>query len=169
MEDNQLRTASPEPQGDSRTLEGPAPDPARTSPADADRIPDMRHRRGSLGPPLAAAPLGDTASSAALHAHLAHLLDVRRDAPAERAATAEPGLGPHEDIERQPDGIPHLVIGLTALFSVLFAIALIGILISGPTLGSITAAILAIAAIPVVVFALGAKAERDRDHVHPSR
>lgn len=76
---------------------------------------------------------------------------------------------PHEDVDRQPDGVPHLVIGLTALSSVLLAAVLIGAFLHGPSLGSISAAVLAILAVPVTVFWLGARAERDRDRVHPSR
>jgi predicted benzoate:H+ symporter BenE len=75
----------------------------------------------------------------------------------------------HEDLERQPDGVPHLVIGLTALISVVFAAVLISLLLSGPTLGSIAVAALALLAVPFIVSRLGAKAERDRDHDHPSR
>ena len=82
---------------------------------------------------------------------------------------AEQELGPHEDLERQPDGIPHLVIGLTALFSVALAAVVIGMFRSGPTLGSIASVVIAMLAIPVLVFRLGAKAERERDHDHPSR
>lgn len=192
---------------------GKQPDRARESPPPAIAVEparnlgalgtlDPRHRRGSLGPAPAAAPLGDNASPSALHAHLVHLLDNGREAtidpvadaaqheaeaaaesPASREASlrlmasvvelpfelAEQRLTPHEDIERQPDGIPHLVIGLTALFSVLLAAVLISIFRSGPTMGSIAAVVLAIIGLPIMVSKLGAKAERDRDHVHPSR
>ena len=134
----------------------------------AERPLDPRVRRGSRGPTPAAAPLGQAASGAALQSHLVHLLDARR---------AEPPLPnpadmiriSHEDIERQPDGVPHLVIGLTALFSVLLAALLIGVCLSGPSLGLVAAALLIVTAIPVMVTWLNAKAERDRDHVHPSR
>jgi len=147
-----------------------APDLARANSPEAD----ARLRRGSLAPPRAAVPLGETASAAAFHAHLVHLLDARNEpvapTPQQLAITTiELRLTPHEDLERQPDGIPHLVIGLTALFSVLLAAVLIGVFRSGPTVGSIAAAALAIIAIPVLVVGLGAKAERDRDHDHPSR
>ena len=99
------------------------------------------------------------------------LLDAGRVAPLSPAqlADAEQELGPHEDLERQPDGIPHLVIGLTALFSVALAAVLISMFRSGPTLGSIASVVIAIVSIPVLVSRLGAKAERDRDHDHPSR
>jgi hypothetical protein len=172
MEENRLREALSESEHEAGSAEGRAQKPEGASPPEPDRSLDMRHRRGSLGPPPAAAPLGEAASSAALQSHLAHLLDASREtapSPDPGAATAEPGIGPHEDLERQPDGVPHLVIGLTALCSVLFAAVLIRLLLSGPTLGSIAAAALAVIAVPVIVSMLGAKAERDRDHDHPSR
>lgn len=154
-----------------RTRASP-PEPPLGMPAAANNALDPRHRRGSFGPIPVAAPLDDNASATALQAHLAHLLDARRGAalpPAQLAADAEQELGPHEDLERQPDGIPHLVIGLTALFSVALAAVLISMFRSGPTLGSVASVVIAIIAIPVLVFRLGAKAERDRDHDHPSR
>ena len=174
---------------------------------------DPRHHRGSLAPPPAAPPLGETASASALHAHLAQLLDIKRAPSPETAAramvgreladraevvhsarmaqnarhvqlaqiapvgveSAEPDgsadqrLSPHEDPERQPDGVPHLVIGLTALLSVAFAIAMITVLLSGPSIGSVAVAVLTILGFPVLVVRLNAKADRDRDRDHPSR
>lgn len=138
-------------------------EPARASPVDAMPALDPRHRRGSLGPPPAAAPLAQDASGAAFHAHLVHLL---KPAP---ARTPDEVVTPHEDVERQPDGVPHLVIGLTALFSVIFAAVLIGVFRSGAVLGSIGAVAIALIAIPVLVFRLDAAADRDRDRDHPSR
>jgi hypothetical protein len=129
-------------------------------------------RRGSLGPPPAAAPLGQAASSAALQAHLVHLLKPNVELAMRTIELAEPAeqrITPHEDPERQPDGVPHIVIGLTALSSVLFAAVLISVVRSGPSFGSIMVGILIAVAVPVLVLRLGAKAERDRDHVHPSR
>lgn len=74
-----------------------------------------------------------------------------------------------EDVQRKPDGVPHTVVGLTAFFSVLLAM-LVGIMfVSGGTFVKGAAVVLVIAAIPVLVGALRGKAERDRDHVHPSR
>jgi hypothetical protein len=147
------------------------------------RVLDPRVRRGSLGPPPAAAPLDDAASRAALHAHLVHLLDARHDARLDLEAVRDPvhpaaavvalpgdqQLGPHEDLERQPDGVPHIVIGLTALFSVALAALLIGMFHSVPGFGSIIAIATLVIALPLLVFKLGAKADRDRDHDHPSR
>jgi len=77
-------------------------------------------------------------------------------------------LGNDEDLDRNPDGIPHSVIGLTALVSVLLACILAVLLFAG-TLGRLAAVALALVAIPWLVFRLNSKADRDRDHVHPSR
>jgi hypothetical protein len=173
VDDDRLETALRERESEGGDLELPVPQHARASPAEANNPLDPRHRRGSFGPIPVAAPLDQRASGAAFHAHLAHLLDVGRGAPLPPAPTTtedtEQVLGPHEDLERQPDGIPHLVIGLTALFSVALAAVVIGMFQSGPTLGSVASVVIAIIAIPVLVFRLGAKAERERDHEHPSR
>jgi Flp pilus assembly protein TadB len=96
-----------------------------------------------------------------------HLLDAQR-AEAASSDTLDP-ITPHEDVERQPDGVPHLVIGLTALFSVAIAALVIGVFHSGATLGSGAAILIAFVGVPLLVFRLGAKADRDRDHDHPSR
>jgi uncharacterized membrane protein YphA (DoxX/SURF4 family) len=77
-------------------------------------------------------------------------------------------LGPTEDIDREPDGVPHSVVGLTALFSVMLAMLVVFMFLSGQ-IGRIAAVVLALIAIPTLVAALRRKAERERDHVHPSR
>ncbi|HWO17932.1 MAG TPA: hypothetical protein VNO30_04125 [Kofleriaceae bacterium] len=74
-----------------------------------------------------------------------------------------------EDLDREPDGAPHKVIGLTALFSVMLAM-LIGVMfISHSTTSRVAAVVLAVIAIPMLVVILRDKAERERDHLHPSR
>jgi hypothetical protein len=180
MEDDRLQAALLEWEGEGGSVAVWPPERPRSTSPQTEGIVDARHRRGSIGPPAAAAPLGEAASGAALHAHLAQLLDASGGAMAPPpTAPAAPGpelrhelhgdLDIHEDLERQPDGVPHLVIGLTALVSVMFAAVLISILRSGPTLGGIAVAALALAVVPFIVFRLDAKAERDRDHEHPSR
>jgi len=78
-------------------------------------------------------------------------------------------IGPTEDIDREPDGAPHSVIGLTALFSVLLAM-LVGVLfITRKPVDMVAAVLLVIIAVPVLVSTLRNKAERDRDQLHPSR
>jgi hypothetical protein len=78
-------------------------------------------------------------------------------------------LGPTEDLDREPDGVPHHVIGLTALFSVMLAMLIAFMVLAGGTVSRIAAVVLAILAIPVIVSTLRKKAERARDHLHPSR
>lgn len=78
-------------------------------------------------------------------------------------------LGPTEDLDREPDGVPHHVIGLTALFSVMLAMLVGFMILAGGTVSRVAAIILAVLAIPVLVSSLRRKAATDRDHLHPSR
>jgi hypothetical protein len=68
-----------------------------------------------------------------------------------------------EDLEHDPDGVPHIVIGLTAVFSVGLAIVLTILLFTGRTT-AIAAIAFAGVAIPVLVSRLERKAEREREH-----
>jgi hypothetical protein len=170
MEKDPLQTALHDADGGSVAAPRLEPPPHTASVERAVPGLDPRVRRGSLGPPPSAVPLGYQASGAALQAHLVHLLDAQRDSTGTLPNPVDViRLTPHEDIERQPDGVPHMVIGLTALFSVLLAAVLIGVCLSGPSLGLIAAAVLIVTAIPIMVTWLNAKAERDRDRIHPSR
>jgi hypothetical protein len=78
-------------------------------------------------------------------------------------------LGPTEDLDRQPDGMPHHVIGLTALFSVMLAMLVGFMILAGGTVSRIAAVVLALLAIPVLVSSLRRRADRGRDALHPSR
>jgi hypothetical protein len=78
-------------------------------------------------------------------------------------------LAPTEDLDRQPDGVPHNVVGLTALFSVMLAMLVAFMFLTGSTVGRVASIVLALIAIPTLVSALRKKAANDRDHVHPSR
>jgi len=78
-------------------------------------------------------------------------------------------LGPTEDLDREPDGVPHHVIGMTALFSVMLAMLIAFMILAGGTVSRVAAVILALLAIPVLVSSLRNKAARDRDSLHPSR
>ncbi len=78
-------------------------------------------------------------------------------------------LAPDEDLDREPDGVPHRIVGLTALFSVMLAALLAGMFIAGSGVVRIAAVLIAILAVPVIVSSLNTRSERDRDHVHPSR
>jgi hypothetical protein len=172
MEDDKLQALVPE-MDQQEDRDPRAPEQRATPPA--PRGLDPRFRRGSLGAMPQAAPLAENASTAAFHAHLVQLLDAQRaevspiDAVSLGPLDPADQIGPHEDLDRQPDGVPHLVIGLTALFSVAIAVLMIGVFHSGATLGSAAAVLIAFVGVPLLVFRLGAKAERDRDHDHPSR
>jgi hypothetical protein len=75
-------------------------------------------------------------------------------------------LAPTEDLDRAPDGVPHAVVGYTALFTVLL-VMLVGVMFV--TGNYVAAVILIVLAVPVMVSRLRSTANRDRDHVHPSR
>ena len=77
--------------------------------------------------------------------------------------------GATEDIDREPDGVPHSVVGFTALFSVMLAMLVAAMFIAGGTVVRVAAVLLAVIAIPMLVGMLRNKADRDRDHTHPSR
>lgn len=78
-------------------------------------------------------------------------------------------LAPTEDLDREPDGVPHKVVGLTALFSVMLAMLVAVMFLSGSTAGRVAAVLLSLVAVPLLVMILRDKAERERDHLHPSR
>ncbi|HEU0033022.1 MAG TPA: hypothetical protein VFQ53_20460 [Kofleriaceae bacterium] len=78
-------------------------------------------------------------------------------------------LAPTEDLDREPDGVPHKVVGMTALFSVMLAMLVAFMFLSGSNIVRGAAIVIALLAIPVLVSTLRNKAERERDHVHPSR
>jgi uncharacterized membrane protein YphA (DoxX/SURF4 family) len=78
-------------------------------------------------------------------------------------------LAPTEDLDRQPDGVPHAVVGLTAGFSVILAMLVAFMVLTGSTAVRVAAVVLAGIAIPTLVAVLRNKAARERDHVHPSR
>lgn len=78
-------------------------------------------------------------------------------------------LAPGEDLDRQPDGVPHSVVGLTAGFSVMLAALLAFMFIGGGGVAKVAAVVITVIAVPVVVFTLNRKSDRDRDRLHPSR
>ena len=77
-------------------------------------------------------------------------------------------LAPDEDLDREPDGVPHKVVGMTAGFSVVLAMLCAFMFLAGGG-ARIAGIVLAVIAIPVLITSLSRKADRDRDHVHPSR
>jgi hypothetical protein len=78
-------------------------------------------------------------------------------------------LAPTEDLDREPDGVPHSVVGMTAGFSVVLAMLVAFMFLTGNRVGQIAAVALAAIAIPMLVTMLRRKAAHDRDHLHPSR
>lgn len=72
---------------------------------------------------------------------------------------------PHEDLDRLPDGVPHVIVGLTAACAVLLAI----VLVFAWSHERISMIVLVGVVTPVLVSKLAAKSERERDHDHPSR
>ena len=78
-------------------------------------------------------------------------------------------LGPTEDLDRQPDGVPHKVVGLTAGFSVVLALLVAALVITGHTMGVVAALLICAAAIPLLVGSMRKKAATHRDQLHPSR
>lgn len=78
-------------------------------------------------------------------------------------------LAPTEDLDREPDGVPHKVVGLTALFSVMLAMLVAVMFIVGHGATRVAAIVLMLLAIPVLVGTLRTKAAHERDHLHPSR
>lgn len=78
-------------------------------------------------------------------------------------------LSPTEDLDRDPDGVPHSVVGMTAGFAVMFAMLVAFMFLVGSTWTRVAALAICAVTVPVVVSSLRKKAERERDHVHPSR
>ncbi len=74
----------------------------------------------------------------------------------------------NEDLDREPDGVPHSVVGMTALFSVVLALLVAFMFLAGGAV-RIAAVVLLLLAVPLIVSTLRKKADRERDHVHPSR
>ena len=78
-------------------------------------------------------------------------------------------LGPSEEVERiDSDGVPHDVVGLSALFSVLFAAVVLGMWLSGST-GRIAAVAICMVGVPMMVSNLRQRSERERNQHHISR
>jgi hypothetical protein len=78
-------------------------------------------------------------------------------------------LGPTEDLDREPDGVPHAVVGATAGFAVILSILLASVWFISSWPMRVGVLIIVVAATPVIITSLKHKADRDRDHTHPSR
>lgn len=70
-------------------------------------------------------------------------------------------LGTSTSVAREPDGVPHDVVGLSALFSFLFAAVVLGMWLSGPT-GRIAAVAICMVGVPMLVTGLRQRSERER-------
>jgi uncharacterized membrane protein YphA (DoxX/SURF4 family) len=64
--------------------------------------------------------------------------------------------------------VPHNVVGMTAFFSVILAMLVAFMFLAGGGT-RIGAVLLAVIAVPILVSSLNKKADRERDHLHPSR
>jgi hypothetical protein len=81
----------------------------------------------------------------------------------------ESRLGATEDIDREPDGVPHAVVGATAGFAVVLSILLASVWFISSWTMRVGVLIIVFTAMPVIITSLKHKADRDRDHAHPSR
>ena len=89
--------------------------------------------------------------------------------PIHHPVRSDARLAPTEDLDREPDGVPHSVVGLTALFSVMLSMLVAFMFLTGHTFGKVLAVVLALVAIPTLVSTMRKKAADERDHAHPSR
>ena len=90
------------------------------------------------------------------------------DAP-QNPVRDDEALAPTEDLDREPDGVPHDVVGFTALFSVFLAMLVAFMFLTHKAVVQGAAVALLVIAIPVLVSNLRKRADRERDHLHPSR
>lgn len=75
----------------------------------------------------------------------------------------QPHLGPTETVNRDPDGVPHDVVGLSALFSFLLAALVLGMWLTGSTMGRVSAIALLVFGVPMLVSGLRERSERERN------
>jgi len=100
---------------------------------------------------------------------IANDLNVRPSAEPQNPVRDDSKLAPTEDLDREPDGVPHGVVGMTAGFSVVLAMLVAFMFLTGNFVARVAAVALAAIAIPTLVVTLRRKAAHDRDQVHPSR
>lgn len=75
----------------------------------------------------------------------------------------ETGIAPTDEVTRDPDGVPHDVVGLSALFSFLLAALVLGMWLTGSTTGRVSAIALLVFGVPMLVSGLRERADRERD------
>ena len=71
-----------------------------------------------------------------------------------------------DEVNRDPDGVPHDVVGLSALFSFLLAALVLGMWLTGSTTGRVSAIALLVFGVPMLVSGLRERADRERDRRH---
>lgn len=71
-----------------------------------------------------------------------------------------------EDLERQPDGIPHDVVGGTVFVAALLGAVSLFLLVAVNWAVALGVGVLSL---PILVASLSRRAERERDRAHPSR
>jgi hypothetical protein len=91
------------------------------------------------------------------------------DSPVYAPVRDDNHVGATEDLDRQPDGVPHSIIGLTYFFAIVLAILVAVLWVAGSTTGHVAALLLIAFSVPAVVTGLKRKADRDRDSLHRSR
>lgn len=72
-------------------------------------------------------------------------------------------IAPIEHVDRDPDGVPHDVVGLSALFSFLLAALVLGMWLTGSTMGRVSAIALLVFGVPMLVSGLRERSERERN------
>jgi hypothetical protein len=78
----------------------------------------------------------------------------------------EQTLRPTDEVIHDPDGVPHDVVGLSALFSFLLAALVLGMWLTGSTTGRVSAVALLVFGVPMLVSGLRERAERERERRH---
>lgn len=78
-------------------------------------------------------------------------------------------LAPTEKRDRKAGGMPHRIVGLTALFAALLAMLLGAMFLFGSRRTEIVAIIIAALVVPVIVKKLATEARIERERLHPSR
>jgi len=110
--------------------------------------------------PIESALDSDNLSRARRMAHVV-LMHARMSAPQYASARNDRSVATTVRAHRQLDGVPHDVVGLSALFSVLFAAVVLGMWLSGST-GRIAAVAICMIGVPMLVSNLRARSERER-------
>lgn len=73
-------------------------------------------------------------------------------------------LGANGRAVREPDGVPHDIVGLSALFSFLFAAVVLGMWLTGPA-GRVAAVAMCMLGVPMLVSGLRRRSARERDEL----